>query len=609
MCGIAGHCGIAPIKPEEAASLCERMGRVLANRGPDGAGIYHDSDLLLIHRRLAIIDLSENGAQPLWNEDHTICIVVNGEIYNFQELRRDLEIRGHRFRSRSDSEVILHLYEEKGIGECCAALQGMFAFALWDSRSRELFLVRDRLGIKPLAVAEHAGGVTFGSTLKAVLSDPAVPRDLRPEAHVALLKWGFVPSPWSIVRAVRRVMPGTWLRIHNGRIEEERRWWTDRPVESAANKADVRDAIEQAIASHLVADVPVGVLLSAGIDSGLVTALSARSYKGHQLEAWTVSHPNLPEDEYAEAAAAAAHFGVKLHEVAIGGSGLTEENFDDVIAVMDEPLAAPSLFMLHRLFKALSPKRRVVLSGDGGDELFGGYDWHVGMPALPEWAQTNLFRKAAPGLSRLAVAGGRVGAVGRVARQMLRHPASIYLDKLRVASDEELLGYGLNLDFDDPIEASAISAWERFAGTSVLEQMLAVDRATALVDEMLAKVDTMSMAHSVESRVPLLADAVVEAAKGLAGEEKRRGGVGKICLREWYGELAPHGASARPKTGFNAPLTQWHHQKSSTDFLHERARNGFASLSAPVATARPRVSFISAVLDSWVKRHPHQAQT
>ncbi|MDQ3696849.1 MAG: asparagine synthetase B, partial [Gemmatimonadota bacterium] len=349
MCGIAGRMGLAPVHAAAAAALAEEMGAALRRRGPDGERAHHDADLLLVHRRLSIIDLSAAGAQPLWNEEGTVCVIVNGEIYNFRELRRSLQERSHRFRSGSDSEVLVHLYEDSGIEGCCRAIEGMFAFALWDARTRDLFLVRDRLGIKPLVVAAHEAGVTFASTLSGLLTDPAVSPAMREEALVAVLKWGFVPSPWSAVRAARRILPGTWLRLRGGRIVEERRWWTDSPTTEPVADDDVRVAVVDAVRSHLIADVPVGALLSAGIDSGIVTGLAARTRGPEHLEVWTASHRGHPEDELTEAVLAARHFGVRLHEVPVGGSGLTEARFARMLEAMDEPLADASLVALHEL--------------------------------------------------------------------------------------------------------------------------------------------------------------------------------------------------------------------------------------------------------------------
>src|SRR6185437_12818933 len=195
MCGIAGRYAVKPFEAGEADSLANSFQTALKRRGPNGWRYHHDTDLVLVHRRLAIIDLSAAAAQPLWNEDHSICVIVNGEIYNHRELRYQLVRRGHRFASKSDSEVLVHLYEEDGIS-CCTAIEGMFAFALWDATVRDMYLVRDRLGIKPLVLAEHDGGVSFASTLPALLADREVPRELRDEAFISFLKWGFVPSPW-----------------------------------------------------------------------------------------------------------------------------------------------------------------------------------------------------------------------------------------------------------------------------------------------------------------------------------------------------------------------------------------------------------------------------
>lgn len=599
MCGIAGRYGRTPLSEGDGERLAHALQRPLLRRGPDSGRTHHDSDVLLVHRRLSIIDLSPAATQPLWNETGTACVIVNGEIYNFAVLRKQLEAKGHRFRSGSDSEVLIHLYEEGGIAHCCREAKGMFAFALWDVTTRSLFLARDRLGIKPLALAEHDQGVTFGSTLPAVLADSAVPREFRPDALVALFKWGFIPTPWSSVRAVRHVRPGTFVRVSGGRVIDEQRWWVDAPEEGDATDEELRGALTNAVSSHLVADVPVGALLSAGIDSGLIVALAAREER-HDLEAWTVSHRGHREDECDLAAKMAAHVGVRHYEVPVGGEGLTEDGFDAVVAAMDEPLGVSSLVGLHELYRSIAPHRRVVLSGDGGDELFGGYDWHAGMPHIPSWGRSALFRSVAPGLSGFAARGGRLGSVGRVAAAAKLHPALRHLSRIRVASDEMLEALGVPLICEDPIEEAAIDAWDRFQVSGDLECMLAVDRATSLVDEMLAKVDVASMAYSVEARVPLLADDVVAVSKRIPATRKRDGQTGKLCLRQWMAELAPLSIAQREKTGFNSPVDAWL-RSSAGPVLRERSRAGLAALDAAPLDLSPKLTFVSAVLGTWIE--------
>ncbi len=602
MCGIAGRSDVKPIARGHALELSERIQHALRNRGPDGGRMHHDEDLLLVHRRLSILDLSEAGSQPLWNEDETICVIANGEIYNFRDLRQSLERRGHRFRSYSDSEVLIHLYEESGIDGCCSAAQGMFAFALWDARTRDLYLVRDRLGIKPLVIAEHEAGLTFGSTLSAILADDSVSHATSDAALAAVLRWGFVPSPWSGLKQARRVTPGSWLRIRRGRVVEERRWWRDVPAEGACGDAEIRLAIEEAVRSHLVSDVPVGALLSAGIDSGIVTALAVKHSERDGIEAWTASHRGHAEDEFEGAAMMASHLGVALHEIPIGGCGLTESRFEAMIAGLDEPLADTSLVGLHALFEAIAPHRRVVLSGDGSDELFGGYDWHLGMPAVPAWGQARWFRAISPGLAPLAGMPGRIGVLGQVAAHVGRHPASVYLDKFRLLGDAELGLLGIDSSSDDPIEAMAVQAWDLFTNAGTLEQMLAVDRATMLVDQMLAKIDTASMAYSVESRVPFLDTGVLAVAKSLPLARKRSGSVGKKSLRDWYAELGPPAQASRPKTGFNSPLGSWL-SGFTGDMLRESGRGAIAALGGkPAAAESPKAVFAAAVIGAWSDR-------
>ncbi|HEX5179663.1 MAG TPA: asparagine synthase (glutamine-hydrolyzing) [Gemmatimonadaceae bacterium] len=600
MCGIAGRYGVAPLEVAEADELANSFQTALRARGPNGWQHHHDSDLVLVHRRLAIIDLSAAAAQPLWNEDQTICVIANGEVYNHRELREQLTRQGHRFRSRSDSEIIVHLYEQHGIDACCAALEGMFAFALWDSRSRDLYLVRDRLGIKPLVLAEHDHGVSFASTLPALLCDADVPRVLREEAFVALLKWGFVPSPWSAVRAARRLDPGSWIRIRAGRVREEHAWWSDLPTDRDATEADVRRAIERAVDGHLVSDVPIGVLLSAGIDSGIVAGLARRLQAEPTLQAWTVRHAGFVDDEYPGAMQAAACFGLPCTAVDVGDAGLTEERFDNIIAAMDEPLAVSSLVGLHGLFREIAPSRRVILTGDGGDELFAGYSWHAGMPAVPSWARGARFARVAPVLAGLSNLPGRAGSFGKVAARVRREPSMVYLDKLRTTRDDVLEHLGIAAIQNDPMELRAAAAWNRFAANGTLEQMLAVDRGTALVDEMLAKLDTAAMAYGIEARVPLLADQVVQVAKRTREDLKWAGDRGKIVLRNWYARLGPKGLSARRKTGFNSPVGKWFEGERG-EFLreHVRASLGFFDASADGSNLTPGTHMALAVADAW----------
>ncbi|MBC7788583.1 MAG: asparagine synthase (glutamine-hydrolyzing) [Anaerolineae bacterium] len=602
MCGIAGRSDVKPIAHGHAQELSDRMQHALRNRGPDSGQMHHDEELLLVHRRLSILDLSEAGSQPLWNEDKTICVIANGEIYNFRDLRHSLLQRGHRFRSHSDSEVLIHLYEDGGINGCCSAADGMFAFALWDARTRDLYLVRDRLGIKPLVIAEHEAGLTFGSTLLAILADDSVARTTNDEALAAVLRWGFVPSPWSGLKQARRVTPGSWLRVRRGRIVEERRWWRDLPAKGSGGDAEVRLAIEDAVRSHLVSDVPIGALLSAGIDSGIVTALAAKHSERDAIEAWTASHRGHGEDEFEGATMMASHLGVTLHEIPVGGRGLTESRFEAMVSGLDEPLADTSLVGLHALFEAIAPQRRVVLSGDGSDELFGGYDWHLGMPAVPSWARAPWFRLISTGLAPLAGMSGRIGVLGQVAEHVGRHPAAVYLDKFRLLRDDELRLLGIDSSTNDPIETMAVEAWDLFAGTGTLEQMLAVDRATMLVDQMLAKIDTASMAYSVESRVPFLDTGVLTAAKRLPGALKRSGSIGKRSLRDWYAELGPPAQANRRKTGFNSPLDSWL-SGITGDMIRESGRSAIAALGGSHGAAEsPKAVFAAAVIGAWSDR-------
>jgi asparagine synthase (glutamine-hydrolysing) len=600
MCGLAGRVGRQAREDGWLRGLGECMCRAMERRGPDASHTFVDRELMLTHARLAIIDLSPAGAQPLWNEDGTIAVIVNGEIYNHRTLRRELLARGHRFRSHSDSEPIVHLYEDLGIDACCQALEGMFAFALWDARSRDLYLVRDRLGIKPLVFAEHRDGVTFASTLSAVLVDPFVARDLRPESLLSVITWGFVPTATSAIRACRHAPPGSLIHVREGRIVHERPWWVDEPPTFTASDEDVRSALGDAVESHLVADVPVGLLLSAGIDSGLVTALAVRNGQG-ELAAWTVSHRGCPEDEFVEASQVAQHHDIRLQEIPLGRSALTWDRFERMVEFMDEPLVDASLIGLHDLYMGLSRARRVALSGDGGDELFAGYGWHIGLPERPQWADQWWFNILLRPLALLPPLSGKLGTLGAVARERRRHPAVVYADKYRPTDPAILEMSGLPSMTDDPLLTTAANAWDRFASRGTLEQMLAVDRAVLLVDRMLAKLDTASMAHSVEARVPMLGDRVVEAAKALPSARKRVGPVGKVCLRDWMAEIGPPGFADRRKTGFDSPLSEWLKQPIGNN-LRELAAEGAKLVDARRVPSEPGLIFAFAVVAAWESR-------
>ncbi|RMH41614.1 MAG: asparagine synthase (glutamine-hydrolyzing), partial [Deltaproteobacteria bacterium] len=371
MCGIAGIAGTWP----DREARVERMAEAIAHRGPDDAGLWHDADCSLGHRRLALLDLSPAGRQPMSNEDGRVHVVFNGEIYNFAELRADLEGRGHRFRSRTDSEVLVHLYEEAG-DEMVSRLRGMFAFALWDARERRLLLARDHFGQKPLFYAEQNGALLFASEIKALLA-AGIPRDIDPRGVDLFLSLQFVPSPFTCYRAIRRLPPATILIRDAGGRTRLRQYWSlrARPASRGRLDAMVEETgarLRAAVAEQLVADVPVGLYLSGGIDSTLVLGRAASAAQG--LRAFAVGYREAPYSELPHARRVARHHRVALEEVVLSPQAADP---GELARLFDEPFSDPAALPVVHLARAARRHVTAVLTGDGGDELFGGYQHHV----------------------------------------------------------------------------------------------------------------------------------------------------------------------------------------------------------------------------------------
>ena len=402
MCGIAGilQPGGAPVN----AGDLRAMSRALAHRGPDDEGFHHEGGLGLAHRRLAILDLSPAGRQPMPNEDGTVWLTYNGQLYDFEPLRRRLEEQGHRFRSHTDTEVIVHLYEEDG-DELLASIDGMFAFALWDARRRRLLLARDRLGIKPLFYARRGGDLAFASELKALLALPWVPREVSASALVHYLYQSSVPGDVSVFEGVRKLSPGEYLVAEDGAIRTGRYW--PGPPEHARPESpgSLRAGLEAAVRSHLVADVPVGTFLSGGLDSTAVT-WQARRAVGGPLHTFSVRFEGPAAYDEGDAALAVARaLDTTHHELRLGPDAVRD--LPAVFSANDEPFAISSAIALHHLARFAREHVKVVLTGDGADEILGGYPWRH----EPDWG-----RRARPGaaLRGLALTGVRSlrGSVG-----------------------------------------------------------------------------------------------------------------------------------------------------------------------------------------------------
>jgi asparagine synthase (glutamine-hydrolysing) len=597
MCGIAGFVESSsvrsPLGVDDRRLLAQAMCDAIRHRGPDDEGIWSEDGVAIGMRRLSIIDLA-TGHQPIHNEDRTVWLVFNGEIYNFRELRRELEATGHRYYTSTDTESIVHAYEQWGTG-AFGRLRGMFGLALWDARSRTLLLARDRVGIKPVHYAVAGGRLYFGSEIKSILCAPDLPRELEPDALDHYLSFLYTPGDQSIFRGVRKLPPGHFLSWHEDRESIERYWQFPAGESFTGSEADavvgLREALTGAVRSHLVSDVPLGAFLSGGVDSSLVVGLMAET-SDKRVKTFSIGFDEPEFDELDHARRVAAHFGTSHHELVVKPDGVAI--LDDLIAHFDEPFGDASAIPTWYVSQMARRHVTVVLSGDGGDELFGGYDRYIPHPRVRAFD-----RYGSPGLRRIAgAAAGRLphGARGKnFLRHVARDEQGRYLDAVRLFGADEKPAL-LTADFrralsgPDP-ESRLARHFERYAGLPWPSQMMRFDAETYLPEDVLTKVDRMSMAHSIESRVPLLDNGVLDLAATLPASLKIKDGRRKHILKEVAATLLPRDVVDRRKQGFGVPLGVW---------FRGRLRELFAdTLLSPTSLQRgyfqPR--FVRSILD------------
>jgi asparagine synthase (glutamine-hydrolysing) len=543
----------------------------MAHRGPDDDGIYTDGPVGLGMRRLSIVDLA-TGHQPLSNEDGTLWIVFNGEIYNHAALRPQLEARGHIYRTHSDTETIIHLYEEFG-DKCVQHLRGMFAFAIWDRRRQSLFIARDRLGIKPLYYQLTAEHIVFGSEIKVILAHPGVDAHFQRAALPEYLAFGYLSGEETFYSGIRKLMPGHWMKIKsNGQVKAERYW--DLPITQAeSSKGEsyyvqtYRDLLEQAVNSHLMSDVPLGVFLSGGVDSSAVAALMTK-IRGTPVETFSVGYA---EDTYSElpyARIVAQHLDSVHHEVL-----LREQDFFDALPHLiwheDEPIVWPSSVPLFFVAKQARERVKVVLTGEGADETLAGYTRYSF--TLKNAAWDRLYRSTTPGAVRGWIRGSIRNStwISATIRRKLSHTflardgnswASFYFDNFFSAFSEAEQSDLLSPEISSEVTAGApyqhvLDYWENSSG-EMLQRLLYTDIKTYLV-ELLMKQDNMSMAASIESRVPFLDHLVVEFATNIPQQLQLGGFAGKRILKKAVEDLLPHSILYRPKLGFPTPWSRW----------------------------------------------------
>ncbi|MFQ5456842.1 MAG: asparagine synthase (glutamine-hydrolyzing) [Myxococcota bacterium] len=576
MCGISGILSAGPVKP----GRIENMTRALAHRGPDGEGVWRNRNrrpgephVSFGHRRLAIVDLSPAGAQPMTNEDGRFTIVFNGEIYNHAALRSDLSNR-HPFRSRSDTEVLLHGWEEEGSAFLERA-EGMFAFAIWDASDASLTLGRDRLGEKPLLYAQAGGEFLFASELGALARDPAIRREIDPAALHHYLAWNAIPHPWTILRGVRRLGPGRTLHVAGGKIAESVYWapgpGSITPADEKEGRARLRASLDKSVRLRLRGDVPVGAFLSGGVDSTIITGLAARASEA-PLRTFSVGFKGQSAfDERAFAAEVARFHGTLHTEIVLDPRDALEE-VAALLAEIDEPFADSSAVPTSLLCRHARSRVKVALSGDGADELFAGYWKYAGESIAAAYGRVPIRLRRR--LARLAemIPEDRRSARGESLRRMrkflvrfepdpaLRHVAWMLV--FGAAHRRDLLlesgpgGAEKLAPFASP-EAHAVEEYRAGGMHDPLGAMLRADLAHTLPADMLAKVDRMSMRHGLEVRVPFLAPEVVSLALAMPSRWKLRGMRRKAVLVDACRDLIPEGLRRRPKRGFELPVAEW----------------------------------------------------
>jgi asparagine synthase (glutamine-hydrolysing) len=560
MCGIAGRFNFERLRSVDPAVL-QAMTDAIRHRGPDADGHYLDGAIGLGHRRLSIIDLS-TGDQPIGNEDGTVQVVFNGEIYNFAELRAELAGAGHHFRTGSDTEVIAHGYEAWG-DRCVERFRGMFAFALWDGSRRRLLLARDRLGVKPLYYAELPGGIVFGSEIKAILEDPDVPRDWSPSAIDAYLSLLYVPAPETVYHAVRKLPPAHILVAEPGRTRISRYWDLDftgdgDPTREEHYLEGLDAKLREAVSLRLISDVPLGAFLSGGIDSSTVVAYMRETSASRPVTI-SVGFDQGPFDESEHARTVAEALDCEFHQLT--ANPRVAELLPRLAWHFDEPFADSSAVPTYYVSKAARELVTVALSGDGGDELWAGYPNH----RVDVWEQKvrsalGPFGRAAGVLARalpLSMKGAR--SLRRLAMQpdqayALKHVYGMFEPdgKSRLYSD----GFAASVSACDPLERFR-GLYQRCRSAEPLDRSMYVDSQTYMIDDVLTKVDRMSMAVSLEAREPLLDHRLLEFAARVPASLKFRNGQSKYLLRRVLERKVPPAILARRKQGFAAPIGSW----------------------------------------------------
>ncbi len=557
MCGICGIYSFGTHAPADRAAL-KRATDAMVHRGPDDEGFYIDGELGLGNRRLSIIDLP-GGHQPISNEDESVWITFNGEIYNYRELRPDLEKRGHRFRTSSDTETIVHLYEEYGPA-CLEYLRGMFAFALWDGRAKRLLVARDRLGIKPLFYRLQAGRLVFASELRALRELIGQPLDIEPQSVYDFFGFRYIPAPRTFYRGVEKLLPGHYLLAdaRGGRTES---YWDVPPEEDTSRSEedfaeDVVERLRESIRLRLIADVPLGVFLSGGTDSSAVVAFMA-ALGARPLRTFSVGFEERGYSELPFARRVAQRFSTEHHELLVHPQDLAEE-LGRLVAFRDEPVAEPTDVALYRMSRLASESVKVVLAGEGGDELFAGYpkyaaDRLAGLVSAFPQEVTRAIVRWLPYRQRRARLALETLSIRDEAERSVTWFASFSREEREALFAPEFLE---QVDVAHPAHVFE-QYLEKVRDRSPLKRMLYADLKIWLPDNLLLRGDQMTMAASIEERVPFLDHKLVELAARIPSRMLTRGFKTKILLRRALKPYLPPETLRRRKVGFAVPIGPW----------------------------------------------------
>jgi asparagine synthase (glutamine-hydrolysing) len=564
MCGISGLWQSTAIDER----LVRSMTAALTHRGPDDEGFYFNRGVGLGHRRLSIIDL-EHGRQPICNEDGTVWIVFNGEIYNFLDLRQELEAAGHRFKTSTDTEVIVHLYEQHGT-DCVRYLRGMFAFAIWDSSRRRLFLARDHVGQKPLFFFHRYGVFGFGSEIKALLRSGCVKAEMDAAAMNHLISLRYLPGTQTLFKGIHKLPAGHWMTVENGQVKTQRYWQLDYTKKLGGSEEEVvselKRVIQESVKSHLISDVPVGAFLSGGIDSSTVASMTSLS-SAKRIQTFSIGVQETDFNELPFARLVADRYNT-MHFEKIASNRLVSL-LPKLISHMDE-IVDPFGFGVFLVAELAKSHVKVVLGGDGGDELFGGYDRYVGNRLvdyycfIPQTVRKHVF----PSLIRLLPDSYGYNSTTQKLRWLNdmsltsggdRYAHSMSYLRFTQEAKERLFSPALRRSLDGEFDSAPhiLEHFNNSCAKELIDKMLYTDMMTRMPEHLLMLVDHMTMAHSLEDRSPLLDYRVVEFAAAIPTNLKVKGNRLKHVFREVAKEFLPSQLLSRSKQGFSFPLAYW----------------------------------------------------